>query len=47
MSDELWAYVSERAAKREITTNAWITRMVRRMMEGRLVEVAAAKEAKR
>lgn len=38
MPAALWAYVLERAQKREITPNAWLTRMVRLAAEGRLVE---------
>ncbi len=39
MSPELWAYVAERAKKREISPNAWMVRMVDMVREGKLKEV--------
>lgn len=38
MSDELWAYVAERAARRGIKPNAWVVRMVGMLREGLLAE---------
>ena len=39
MSALNWAFVAERAKKREISPNAWIGRMVSMVREGKLVEV--------
>lgn len=38
MSAANWAYVIERAKKREITPNAWMVKMVDMVREGKLVE---------
>ena len=39
MSAKNWAYVAERADKRDITPNAWICRMIDMVREGKLKEV--------
>lgn len=41
MSAANWAYVIERAKKREITPNAWMVKMVDMVREGKLAEKKA------
>ena len=41
MPAELWAYVAERAKKRDVSPNAWMVRMVQMVRDKKLIEVKA------
>lgn len=43
MSPDLWAYVAERAEKKDISLNAWLARFIEAHKAGKLVEVAKPK----